>query len=237
MIEKSPELQRIMNEQRKLTQENIFLREQLSKKDRQINELYKSLSTISQEMQEICFQLLSTVPIAMEMRNGYAKDLAEKTSNYGVKIAETMGLTSAQIEMVRRAGYLLEVGRLGLREDLFTKMEKMSQEEYEMVKSHPKLAQDLLKPIKFLKEIIPIVRHHHERYDGRGYPDGLRGEQIPIESRILAVTSAYVAMTQHRPHRKALTKEQAEIELRNCANSQFDPEIVEIFIRILEDED
>ena len=113
----------------------------------------------------------------------------------------------------------------------------MTEEEYKMIKSHPKLAEDILKPIKFLEEIIPIVRHHHERYDGKGYPDGLGGEQILLESRILAVTSAYVAMTQERPHRKALDKEQAELELRNGSNSQFDPEIVETFIGVLENED
>jgi len=237
MPERSIELQRILNEQRKISSENILLKEQLNKKNRQINELYHHISALSQEMQEICFQLLSTVSIAMEMRDGYAKEFAEKTSMYGVKIARAMGLSQIRIDLVRRAGYLLEIGRLGLRENVFAKMEKMTEEEYKMIKSHPKLAEDILKPIKFLEEIIPIVRHHHERYDGKGYPDGLGGEQILLESRILAVTSAYVAMTQERPHRKALDKEQAELELRNGSNSQFDPEIVETFIGVLENED
>ena len=122
MPERSIELQRILNEQRKISSENILLKEQLNKKDRQINELYHHISALSQEMQEICFQLLSTVSIAMEMRDGYAKEFAEKTSMYGVKIARAMGLSQIRIDLVRRAGYLLEIGRLGLRENVFAKM-------------------------------------------------------------------------------------------------------------------
>jgi HD-GYP domain-containing protein (c-di-GMP phosphodiesterase class II) len=236
MMEKSAELQKIVNEKKKITYENVFLKKQLAKKDRQINELFADISALSGEMREVCFQLLSTISTAMEMRDGYAKEFSEKTALYATKIAKAIGLSSIQIDLVRRAGYLLEIGRLGLREDIFQKMEKMTKEEYEMVKTHPKLAEDILKPIKFLEEIIPIVRHHHERYDGQGYPDGLSGKQIPVESRILSVASAYVAMIQQRPHRKALSKKQAKIELRAGSNSQFDPKIVKAFVKITEEE-
>ena len=232
----SPEIQKLINEQRKISSENINLKDQLNKKDRQINELYNHVTSMSVEVQEICFQLLSTISIAMEMRDKYAKSFAEKVSYYGVRTAKEMNMAEPEIDLVRRAGYLLEIGRLGLREDLFTKMEKLTEEEYELVKSHTEIARDLLKPIKFLEEIIPVIRHHHERYDGNGYPDGLKGDKIPIGSRILAVTSAYVAMTQERPHRKAMDLNHAELELRNGSGTQFDPEAVEAFIRVIEKE-
>ena len=230
------EMQRLINEQRKLLNENLGLREQLLKKERQINELFHQMSKLSDEVQEVCFQLLSSVSIAMEMRDGFARDFAERTAEYGAKVGEKMGLQSAEIDVIRRAGYLLEIGRIGLKGDVFTKIGKLSETEYETIKSHTTLGHDILKPIKFLKGIVPIVRHHHERYDGRGYPDGLGGEQIPIGSRILAVVSTFIAMTQHRPHRKALNTDQAEIELRGGSGSQFDPQVVEAFIAILEEE-
>ena len=232
-----PEIQRLINEQRKLSSENNFLKDQLSKKDRQINELYQHITSMSTEAQEICFQLLSTVSVVMEMRDKYARSFAEKVSYYGVKTAKEMNMPAAEVDLVRRSGYLLEIGRLGLSEDLFTKMEKLTEEEYELVKSHTEIAKDILKPIKFLEEIIPVIRHHHERYDGNGYPDGLKGKKIPICSRILAVTSAYIAMTQERPHRKALDLNHAELELKNGAGTQFDPHIVEAFIKVLEKEE
>ena len=216
--------------------QNFLLKRKIEEKNRKIKELADRVSAMHKEMQDLCFQLVSTITIAMEMRDGYARKFAEKTSSYGEKIAKAMGLPENRVEMVKRAGHLLEIGRLGLKQDLFSKMEKLTEEEFEEVKAHPKIAFDILKPIKFFEEITPIIHHHHERFDGKGYPDGLKGNKICIESRILALASAYVAMTQERPHRKALTKEEAKKELLNGSSSQFDPEIVRVFLEILEKE-
>jgi len=219
-----------------IEKQNLILKKEICEKNKKIKALTSKVSGAQKEMRELCFQLVSTITIAMEMRDGYARKFAEKTSDYGVKIAKTLDLSEKCIDLVRRAGHLLEIGRLGLKQDVFSKMEKLTNEEFESVKSHPQIAIDILKPIKFFEEITPIIHHHHERFDGKGYPDGLKGKEICIESRILAVASAYVAMTQERPHRKAHSKEEAKKELENGANSQFDPEIVKVFLDILEKE-
>jgi len=183
-MQKPGDISHLILEQRKLSNENIFLREQLNKKERQINELFQHIFKLSKEMEELAFQLLSSVSLAMEMRDGFTCEFAHQTAEYGVKVARALGLGSEDTELIRRASYLLEIGRIGIKEDIFTKIGKLTEQEYEKIKSHPGLGENILKPIKFLEGILPIVRHHHERYDGNGYPDGLGGKQIPVGSRI-----------------------------------------------------
>ena len=106
-------------------------------------------------------------------------------------------------------------------------------EEFEIVKKHPRNGAKILRPIKQLKDIIPGILHHHERYDGRGYPEGLKGDDIPVHARILCAADSYDAMTADRPYRPAQSKEYAVSELRRCSGSQFDPKVAEAFLRVL----
>ncbi len=157
-----------------------------------------------------------------------------RSSDYAVKVAQRMFLDDESISRVYWATLIHDIGKIAVPREILCKSSKLSPEEFEAVKIHPVVAADLLEKAG-LNDIAKIVRHHHERYDGTGYPDGLRAEQIPIESRIISVVDAYDAMTSDRPYRKALSGEKAVEELEKNAGSQFDPLVVKIFIELLKE--
>ncbi|MDQ7821702.1 MAG: HD-GYP domain-containing protein [Candidatus Eremiobacteraeota bacterium] len=133
----------------------------------------------------------------------------------------------------RGCGEFHDIGKLKIPEEIVNKTERLTDEEYEIMKQHPIIGEALLRPIKSLAAILPAVRHHHERWDGKGYPDGISGENIPLSARIVALTDTFDAMISDRPYRKALTREEATGELRKNAGTQFDPHLVEVFLAIL----
>ena len=128
------------------------------------------------------------------------------------------------------AALMHDIGKIGIPLDALNKPQKLTKEEYEIFKEHPDKGRRILEPIEFLKDIVPAVYHHHEQYDGTGYPLGLKGEEIPMEARILAVADTYDAMTSDRAYRSALSHEIAVAELKRCAATQFDPRMVAVFI-------
>ncbi|WP_070104626.1 HD domain-containing phosphohydrolase [Thermotoga profunda] len=158
-----------------------------------------------------------------------------RSSDYAVKIAQNLFLNDEAIARVYWASLIHDIGKIAIPREILCKSSKLSPEEFEAIKIHPVVAADLLEKAG-LRDIAKIVRHHHERFDGNGYPDGLKAEQIPIESRIIAVVDAYDAMISDRPYRKAMSSEKAIEELKANAGSQFDPLIVEIFIELLKKE-
>jgi HD-GYP domain-containing protein (c-di-GMP phosphodiesterase class II) len=132
------------------------------------------------------------------------------------------------------AGLVHDLGNVGTSKRILNKPGKLTEEEFAKIKEHPPLASIMImSEIEALQRIVPVVRHHHERFDGQGYPDGLGGEEIPVEARILAVADAFDAMMHERPYRKALGREQAIAELKRCAGTQFDPTVVEAFLILL----
>jgi len=126
-----------------------------------------------------------------------------------------------------------DIGKIGIPEDILNKPGLLTEEEYRIVQRHPVISAEILERFEHLRELAHIVRYHHERWDGKGYPEGLSGEEIPIESRILAVADAFDAMTSDRPYRKALKLEKAIEEIRKNKGKQFDPDIVEVFIDVI----
>jgi len=129
---------------------------------------------------------------------------------------------------------LHDIGKIGVRGIVLNNSNGLTGKEYDEIKKHPLVGENIIQPIELLQPIRPLIRHHHEWYNGKGYPDGLSGENIPLGSRIIAVTDAYDAMKSDRPYRKALTKETAIQELKRGNGTQFDPKIIEIFLQILE---
>ena len=127
-----------------------------------------------------------------------------------------------------------DIGKIGIRDDILLKPGKLTDEEFEQIKTHPAKSQEIVGSLPFLEEVSLLVRYHHERYDGRGYPDGKSGEDIELGSRILAVSDSFDAMTTDRPYRRRLPLDQAKAELLRCKLTQFDPKIVDYFIAILE---
>jgi HD-GYP domain-containing protein (c-di-GMP phosphodiesterase class II) len=145
-----------------------------------------------------------------------------------------MSFQEGDLKDLELGGLLHDIGKIGIFDVILNKPGELTREEFAAVKNHPLWGVGLLEPIKQLNRIIPCIRHHHERLDGSGYPDGLKGERIPLWARILAVADAFDSMTSDRPYRKALDKAKAVSELKRCSASQFDPEIVKAFIDIIE---
>lgn len=133
--------------------------------------------------------------------------------------------------MVRTAAALHDIGKIGVRDRVLTKPGALEPAEWEEIRQHPVLGEKILAPIKLLAPVLPVVRHHHERYDGRGYPDSLAGEDIPLYARIVSLADAFEAMTSRRPYRPALPVDVARTELQANAGSQFGPKLVDVFLQ------
>jgi putative nucleotidyltransferase with HDIG domain len=150
-----------------------------------------------------------------------------------VALAQAMLLPRQEVENIRLGSILHDVGKIGIPDAILNKPSKLTDEEYETIKQHAQIGARIVQSVGALQGVVPIVRHHQERFDGKGYPDGLMGEEIPIGARIIAVVDAYGAMTEDRVYRKALGHDKALSELRRNAGAQFDPQVVSTFIRIL----
>lgn len=167
----------------------------------------------------------------LEDKDPYTRGHSERVSKYAVMIAEGMGMDDDEVQKVADGALMHDIGKLGIRYEDLNKSEPLTQAEYEMFKSHTTRGRWILEPIEFLHDLIPAVYHHHERWDGKGYPVGLAGEEIPLHARILAIADTYDAMTSHRAYRRALPHDVAVQEIETFSGQQFDPDLVEVFVR------
>ncbi len=178
--------------------------------------------------------LLKNLAAAVDAKSPYTKGHSEHVAQLTLELGKLLGLHEAEIEGLRQAGLFHNVGTVNISGRILNKQEPLSNEEQKVIRAHPIMAEMLLRQSPHLETIIPAVLYHHERYDGKGYPKGLKGEEIPFSARILGVTSAYQAMISDRPYRQRLSKEEAWAELRRNAGTQFDPDLVEKFIQLLD---
>ena len=181
-------------------------------------------------------EVLSTIyalAATLEARDKYTYGHSRRVSRYTVAVAEKLNLLPEQVALVSAAALLHDIGKVGIPDNVLNKSEKLLDEEWELLKQHPRLSATIVGHVPSLSACLAAVRHHHERWDGAGYPAGLKGESIPVEARILCVTDAFEAMISERPYRPALTFKQAIAELEKCSGSQFDPGIVRAFIPIV----
>ena len=164
------------------------------------------------------------------MRDQYTERHSVNVTRLSVRTAQSMNLTPGEIECLEISSILHDIGKIAIPDNILLKPGSLTDEEYDTIKTHPEIGENILKSIKLFETERKIVRHHHERWDGKGYPDGLSGKEIPLLSRILSVADAYDAMTSDRPYRKGLPVEKAIGELRRNTGTQFDKEIVDAFI-------
>ena len=169
----------------------------------------------------------------IEMKDPYTKGHSEEVAKWSGIIAQNLNLNKDEQKEIKLAARLHDIGKIGIPEGILNAPRKLNKEEYAEIKKHPNLGADLFSNIDKFKKVSQVIKYHHEWYNGKGYPDGLIGEKIPLGSRIINVADAYQAMTSDRPYREALSEREAIAELKRCAGSQFDPEIVMVFIRIL----
>jgi PAS domain S-box-containing protein len=186
------------------------------------------------DMKELLLGTVKSLSNAIDAKSPWTAGHSERVTHYALEIGRMMSFQEGDLKDLELAGLLHDVGKIGLYDAILNKPAALTREEYEAVKKHPLRGVGLLEPIKQLNRIIPCVRHHHERLDGSGYPDGLKGERIPLWARILAVADAFDSMTSDRPYRRAFGKEDAIQELKRCSVTQFDPDVVKTFIGILE---
>jgi putative nucleotidyltransferase with HDIG domain len=173
---------------------------------------------------------LNALVTSIEAKDPYTHDHSQRVTEYAMSIARIMGLGEDEVEMLNFAAMLHDIGKIGVRDDVLLKNGKLTNEEYDVIKLHPIVGERIVKPLGLVCEEVSIIRHHHERYDGNGYPDRLKGEDIPLLARIVAVADAFDAMTSTRAYRRALPIEAATNELIRCSGVQFDPKVVESMV-------
>jgi HD-GYP domain-containing protein (c-di-GMP phosphodiesterase class II) len=168
----------------------------------------------------------------LEAKDHYTQRHSERVTAFAVGIAGEMSCAQEEIESIRFAGLLHDIGKIGIHDAVLQKAGGLTEKEFSLVKTHPIVGENIIRPLGLLPMETTIVRNHHERWDGAGYPDGLSKQDIPLLARILAVADAYDAMTSDRPYRTAKTGEEAIDELKRCTGSQFDKNVVEAFLRL-----
>ncbi len=171
---------------------------------------------------------------AIEAKDPITSGHSGRVSEYAVAIAREMRLSEKKIDRIRYAALLHDIGKIGISDDILQKPGRLSEEEFRHIKEHPVIGAEILKDIDYLRDVAEIIRYHHERFDGKGYPEGFRGEEIPMESCILALVDAFDAMTNDRPYRKALTVEDARNIIREQSGRQFHPQVANAFLKILD---
>ena len=181
--------------------------------------------------------LIETLAAVIDARDVFTYGHSTQVTNYALAIAREMGLPDEEREVIRKAGLLHDIGKVGISERILAKKDIITQDERHILEQHPVLGKEILGRVTDMKELAEIVGSHHERYDGQGYPYGRKGEEIPLAGRILGVADALDAMLSDRPYRLAMTLLQALVEIQRNAGTQFDPRVVEALLRVAEKAD
>jgi putative nucleotidyltransferase with HDIG domain len=188
--------------------------------------------TASRAIQELNNELFSILAKIVDVRDPYVTSHTTRVAEYAVAVASELGLPLARVETIRQAALLHDIGKIGIPEEILHKPKRLTDEEYQLVQRHTELGAELLETCQGLRHLVPFVKHHHERWDGTGYPERFQGEAIPLEARILAVCDAVEAMASDRPYSRARSLDQIVAELQQCAGTQFDPAIVAVFVKV-----
>ncbi len=219
-----------LGEQRAFTNEEVDLLTAIA--EMAGNALHRARA--HEELEENYLQTVLALANAMDARDAYTGDHSQRLATWAQAVARALACSEEEVQRVYWGALLHDIGKIGVPDEILRKAGPLTDEEWELMKRHPELGAEIVAPVENLVDVAPIIRSHQEKYDGSGYPDGLRGEEIPLGARILAVVDAYGAMTDERVYRKARSPEDAVAELRRCAGTHFDPEIVEVFLDVLE---
>jgi diguanylate cyclase (GGDEF)-like protein/putative nucleotidyltransferase with HDIG domain len=198
-------------------------------------ELKKKFILLSDQMRGTYMEYTNALVKAVDAKDSFTKEHSQNVSACAVEIAVAMKLPEADIEVIKYAGLLHDVGKIAINQDVLCKTESLTDEEFALLKKHPVIGVNILKDIRFLEREIPLILHHHERFDGKGYPHGLKGREIPLGARILAVADAYDAMTSGRGYKDKIPLTKVIDEFEKGSGTQFSPEIVEVFVGLIKD--
>lgn len=200
---------------------------------REIKRINNELNETNQKLEKAYMESIETLRYTVEAKDPYTKGHSDRVAQYSLLIGTKMGLTEEEKNKLLIGGLFHDIGKIGVPDTILRKTEKLTDEEYSEIKNHPSIGAHILAPASIFQDVIPIVKHHHEKFDGRGYPSQLKGKDIPLYARIAAVADTFDAMTSKRPYRDALPVETVIEEFEKCKGTQFDPEIADIFLDIL----
>lgn len=195
--------------------------------------MLRDLDFSCRELKELSEGLIYSFVNAIDAKSPWTKGHSVRVTNYALSIAKEMGLKDKDIETLRIAALLHDIGKIGTYDIILDKPEILTAEEFDLAKMHPVKGAEILMPVKQLQDILPIIRSHHERIDGKGYPNGLKSDEIPLPAKIISVADSFDSMTSERPYRPTPGKEYAVTELKKHSSTQFDPQVVEAFLRVL----
>ena len=192
--------------------------------------LLNNKTVILKDLRELFYKTIKLIAAALDAKDPYTHGHSMRVTMYSMILAKKLNLDDTMLEEIETAGLLHDIGKIGIPQSILCKPGKLTNEEFEVMKSHPEQGEKMLKDIKKLTLISNWLRTHHEKWDGTGYPNGLKGEEIPLSGRIIALADTYDAMTSDRPYRKALSHETAIDEIKRCAGTQFDPVLAQLFV-------
>jgi len=195
------------------------------------------LNNLNSRLEGAGFQTIRVLARAVDVRDQYPEHDMNNLSKVATSLAKELSFTPDQVEALILATKLHDIGKIGIPKKILQKTEHLLPEELEILRQHPQMGEQILQEANTVKDLIAAVLYHHERWDGKGYPEGLRGEEIPLMARIVGILDSYRAMRSDRPYSKALSVSEAMAELRTAAGSQFDPSLVEMFVRQLAEEE
>jgi len=184
------------------------------------------------DLEELFLNTIKSLSSAIDAKSPWTRGHSERVTGYALSIAREMRFDEKGLKDMETAGLLHDIGKLGTYEAILDKPGRLNDDELKIMRMHPGKGTEILAPIKQLKHIIPAIKYHHEFYDGKGYPEGLKGEAIPLSARIMAVADTVDAMGADRPYRKGCAMDVISAELKRCSGTQFDPNVVETFLRI-----
>ena len=199
-----------------------------------IEKINKELKQSKADLERAYLESIQTLRYTVEAKDQYTRGHSDRVSEYSVLIGEHLGISDEQLKQLRIGGLFHDIGKIGVPDGVLLKNAKLSDEEYSSIKNHPAIGKHILSTATLFKELVPIVYHHHEKFDGTGYPGKYKGEEIPYLARITAVADTFDAMTSKRSYRDALDLTIARDEIERCSGTQFDPEIVKAFLEIFD---
>jgi len=239
LIKKGLDLRTLMLAHRRLSdglaEHNKSLQKQNTLLARRIEESTKNLTKLYEDLRQTYMRTIKVLAQAIDARDHYTHSHSENVAKYAVTIAEELHLTANDIALIRDACELHDLGKIGVEDNILSKPSSLTPEEWEQIKRHPQTGAQILEPLTFLDGVIDLIKQHHEHYNGTGYPDSRKGDDILLGARIIHVADAYEAMRSARSYRKIpLTKEDAVAEIKRYTGTQFDPKVVEAFLRVVD---
>ena len=199
-----------------------------------IKDINEELKDANEKLEQAYMESIQTLRYTVEAKDMYTRGHSDRVSEYSVLIGKHMNLSEDDLNTLRIGGLFHDVGKIGIPDSILLKTDKLTNDEYSEIKNHPTIGVHILSNATIFKDIIPIVKHHHERFDGHGYPGQLQGDDIPFLARIAAVADTFDAMTSKRSYRDSLPLDVVRAEIEKCSGTQFDPQIANVFLDILD---